>query len=89
MDKMYKARERLENYINTFLSIDDSRDILRVAHEEQGERVILVIYDMCGNEKDRINVTANSTHATITEFYRYMGKGQECFGLCRRKEKQE
>lgn len=46
MDKMYKARERLENYINTFLSIDDSRDILRVAHEEQGERVILVIYDM-------------------------------------------
>ena len=47
MDKMYieylkekdrKERERLENYINTFLSIDESRDVLRVEHEEQGER---------------------------------------------------
>ena len=63
-EKDRKARERLENYINTFLSIDDSRDILRVAHEEQDESVILVIYDMCGNEKDRINVTANSKQHT-------------------------
>lgn len=34
-----------------------------------------------GKEKDKIDVTANSIHATITEFFRYMGKGQECFGL--------
>ena len=94
IDKMYieylkekdrRARERLENYINTFLSIDESRDVLRVEHEEQGERIILVIYDMCGNEKDKIDVTANSIHATITEFFRYMGKGQECFGLYHKK----
>lgn len=90
MDKMYieylkdkdrKAREQLENYINTFLSIDESRDVLRVEHEEQGERIILVIYDMYGNEKDKINVTGNSIHATMTEFYRYMAKGEKCFGL--------
>lgn len=94
MDKMYieylkekdrKARERLENYINTLLSIDESRDVLRVEHEEYGERTILVIYDMCGHEKDKIDVTANSIHATITEFFRYMGKGQECFGLYHKK----
>ena len=94
MDKMYieylkekdrKARERLENYINTFLSIDESRDVLRVEHEEQGERIILVIYDMCGNEKDRIDVTANSIHATVTEFFRYMAKGEKCFGLSHKK----
>lgn len=94
MDKMYseylkekdrKARERLENYINTFLSIDDSRDVFRVAHEEVGNRVDLIIYDFDNNEIDKINVTANSVHATITEFFRYMGKGQECFGLYHKK----
>jgi hypothetical protein len=94
MDKMYieylkekdrKARERLENYINTFLSIDESRDVFRVAHEEVGNRVDLIIYDFDNNEIDKINVTANSVHATITEFFRYMGKGQECFGLYHKK----
>ena len=90
MDKMYieylkekdrKARERLEGYINTFISLDESREILRVKHEEIGERVILVIYDRNNQVLDKINVTGNSIHATMTEFYRYMAKGEQCFGL--------
>lgn len=93
MDKMYieylkekdrKARERLEGYINTFISLDESREVLRVEHEEIGERIFLVIFDMNNNEIDRINVTANSKHATMTEFYRYMANGEQCFGLCKR-----
>lgn len=90
MDKMYieylkekdrKARERLEGYINTFISLDESREVLRVKHEEIGDRVILVIYDLNNQVLDKINVTRNSIHATMTEFYRYMAKGEQCFGL--------
>lgn len=90
MDKMYieylkekdrKARERLEGYINIFISLDESREVLRVKHEEIGDRVILVIYDRNNQVLDKINVTGNSIHATMTEFYRYMAKGEKCFGL--------
>ena len=95
MDKMYieylkekdrKARERLEGYINTFISLDESREVLRVGHEEIGERIFLVIFDMNNNEVDRINVTANSKHATMMEFFRYMARGVKCFGLCHKEE---
>ena len=93
MDKMYieylkekdrKARERLEGYIRNFVSIDPDCEVLRVEHEEIGDRVILVIYDRNNQVLDKINVTGNSIHATMTEFYRYMAKGEKCFGLCKR-----
>lgn len=93
MDKMYieylkekdrKARERLEGYIRNFVSIDPDCEVLRVEHEESGDRVILVIYDRNNQVLDKINVTGNSIHATMTEFYRYMAKGEQCFGLCKR-----
>jgi hypothetical protein len=95
MDKMYieylkeldrKARERLEGYINTFISLDSSREVLRVEHEEIGERIFLVIFDMDNSEIARINVTGNSIHATMMEFFRYMARGVKCFGLCHKEE---
>lgn len=62
----------------------ESREVLRVKHEEIGDRVILVIYGLNNQVLDKINVTGNSIHATMTEFYRYMAKGEKCFGLCKR-----